>query len=310
MRLDMRFDMLLRIGLDMELDLGSNLGLDLGLDMWVHIGLDFGLGMGLGMRRSMGPGSRRNRYDAVMLYAHAATKVLSEGGDVKDGLAMTDVIRRTSFIGIANTVVALDEKGDRIEDYEVANYVLTTDGVMEIVTVGVFNNTLKKYYPSAHAIVWPNGSNDVPRDVACQSGQSYIEHPHECRPCIRGTFQPGNETLPTSCWSCPPGSFSENSGSSTCTICPPGTYSADSASYKCQKCDYSGLERYQPNAGMSRCEVSVCADVGMDVCMDMSMITYSDAMISACVCICTHIAVVCVGICIHIALRIAQQTLG
>ena len=54
-------------------------------------------------------------HDAVMLYAHAATRVLSEGGDLQDGQAVTKAVRSTRFEGYGGSVVALDTKGDRIE---------------------------------------------------------------------------------------------------------------------------------------------------------------------------------------------------
>ena len=69
-------------------------------------------------------------HDAVMLYAHAATRVLSEGGDLQDGQAVTKAVRSTRFEGYGGSVVALDTKGDRIESYEVMNYVLEADGAI------------------------------------------------------------------------------------------------------------------------------------------------------------------------------------
>ena len=54
-------------------------------------------------------------YNAIMLYSHAATKVLSEGGDLHDGKTMTAAFRSTSFVGIGHNTVTLDEQGDSIE---------------------------------------------------------------------------------------------------------------------------------------------------------------------------------------------------
>ena len=63
-------------------------------------------------------------HDAIMLYAHAATKVLSEGGNLRDGQAVTEAVRSTTFEGVGNRLVALDQHGDRIESYEVMSYVV------------------------------------------------------------------------------------------------------------------------------------------------------------------------------------------
>ena len=63
-------------------------------------------------------------HDAVMLYAHAATKVLSEGGVLEDnGLALMKTLQNTTFEGVGGGTVALDKHSDRIESYEVMNYI-------------------------------------------------------------------------------------------------------------------------------------------------------------------------------------------
>ena len=56
-------------------------------------------------------------HDAIMLYAHAATTVLSKGGDLRDGEAVTATMHNTTFMGVAGTLVVLDTSGDRIESY-------------------------------------------------------------------------------------------------------------------------------------------------------------------------------------------------
>ena len=68
-------------------------------------------------------------FDAVMLYAHAATKLMIEGGDLRDYNAVAGAVRNTSFSGVGGTVVALDSNSDRIELYELMNYVIGEDGV-------------------------------------------------------------------------------------------------------------------------------------------------------------------------------------
>ena len=101
-------------------------------------------------------------YDAVMLYAHAATKVLSEGGDLRDGQAVTAAARNTTFVGVGGSVVALDSRGDRIESYEMMNYVLDSDGAMGSVAVGVFNSTVEEYVAYSQAVLWPGSTLEVP----------------------------------------------------------------------------------------------------------------------------------------------------
>jgi ABC-type branched-subunit amino acid transport system substrate-binding protein len=53
-------------------------------------------------------------HDAVMLYAHAATAVMSKGGDLHNGRAVAAAVHSTKFTGVGGTVVALDSNGDRM----------------------------------------------------------------------------------------------------------------------------------------------------------------------------------------------------
>ena len=103
-------------------------------------------------------------YDAIMLYAYAATKVLSEGGSLQDGTAITEAVRSTAIEGVGGTTVVLNSDGDRIESYEVMNYVLETGNVPSSAAVGMFNNTLKQYKVYERAVVWPGNSTLVPID--------------------------------------------------------------------------------------------------------------------------------------------------
>ena len=103
-------------------------------------------------------------YDAIMLYAHAATKVLAEGGDLHDGEAVTKAVRSTRFQGVGNSVVALDQHGDRIGSYEVMNYVLREGGAIESVPVGLYNSTTQEFLAYERAVVWPGNSSEIPAD--------------------------------------------------------------------------------------------------------------------------------------------------
>ena len=103
-------------------------------------------------------------YDAVMLYARAATKVLAEGGNLQNGTAVTEAIRSTTFTGVGGTLVALDSQGDRLESYEVINCVLEAGNVMHSVAVAVLDNTRQQYRTYKRAIVWPGKRVQAPVD--------------------------------------------------------------------------------------------------------------------------------------------------
>ena len=103
-------------------------------------------------------------YDAIMLYAHAVTAVMSKGGTPDDGRAVTAAVRNTSFTGVGGTVVVLNSRGDRIESYEVINYVLEEGNVMRSLAVGVFDSMSRQYRAYERAVVWPGKTVEVPAD--------------------------------------------------------------------------------------------------------------------------------------------------
>ena len=105
-------------------------------------------------------------YSAIMLYAHAATKVLLEGGELDDGQSVTAALRNTTFVGVGGQEVFLNEHGDRIESYEVMNYVMLEDGATRSLPVGRYNSTTRKYLAYGRAVVWPGHTTVVPNDSA------------------------------------------------------------------------------------------------------------------------------------------------
>ena len=91
--------------------------------------------------------------------------MLSKGGDLRDGEAVTVAVRSTSFPGVAGTLVELDSNGDRINSYEVMNYVLGPSNVIRSVTVGVYNSSRRRYMPYEQAVLWPGNTTEVPVDL-------------------------------------------------------------------------------------------------------------------------------------------------
>ena len=103
-------------------------------------------------------------HEAIMLYAHAVTKLLLEGGDLNNGTAVTEAVRSTTFEGVGGGTVVLDEKGDRIASYEVMNIMVDVEGRMSSVPVGLYNSTLQQYKAYERAVVWPGEAMEVPVD--------------------------------------------------------------------------------------------------------------------------------------------------
>ena len=61
--------------------------------------------------------------------------------------------------------MALDTNGDRMESYEVMNYVLE-GGSMSSVGVGMYDCTLRQYRAYERLVVWPGNSTEVPADYS------------------------------------------------------------------------------------------------------------------------------------------------
>ena len=103
-------------------------------------------------------------FDAIMLYAHAATKVLLNGGQLYNGPAMAHAVRNTTIESVAKGIVALDKNGDRISSYEVMNYVVEADDQMNSVPVGTYDSSEQQYTAYERAVVWPGSTIEVPVD--------------------------------------------------------------------------------------------------------------------------------------------------
>ena len=103
-------------------------------------------------------------YEVILLYAHAATKMMLEERDLDSGQAVTEAVRNTSFVGIGGNTVALDKKGDRIESYQVMNIVVDMESTISSVPVGLYNSTLQQYKAYEQAVVWPGKTVEIPAD--------------------------------------------------------------------------------------------------------------------------------------------------
>ena len=129
-------------------------------------------------------------YDAVFLFAHAATRVISEGSDVDDGSAIVEAMTKTSFEGILQRSVELDENGDAIEPYAVMNYVEQGDGNMRGVEVGVYGSGQLDL--RVDEVRWPGNASVVPLDgiqqEPCRAGEYYNKSIGHCDNCSAGFF--------------------------------------------------------------------------------------------------------------------------
>ena len=103
-------------------------------------------------------------HDAIMLYAHAVTKLLIEGQNLhRDAQSVTEVVWNTTFMGVGGHVALNPHSGDRIESYDVMNYVKRAGGGMKSMLVGTYNRT-EQYTVYAQVVVWPGSSANTPLD--------------------------------------------------------------------------------------------------------------------------------------------------
>ena len=215
-------------------------------------------------------------YDAVMLYAHAATTVMSDGGDLHDGQALTNAIQNATFDGVEGSTVALSQDGDRIESHEVVNYWHGEDNSLVIVPVGLYNSLLKQYTEYTRAVVWPGGINQVPLSfidpVPCKYGEFLNALTDRCAACPAGQYQVFYRHGRNSCERCSPGMFSGKQGEASCQRCSaqPGKYQPDSGQRECLACRnrtgdatdvgtgdaYSTIELGSINASSCLCSVN------------------------------------------------------
>ena len=167
--------------------------------------------------------------NAVLLFAHAATRVLDDGGNVDDGALMFRAMTSLSFEGIQQQPFRLNKNGDAIESYDAMNYVYE-NGAMHSIEIGHFADG--RYLRTIAEVRWPGGQGHVPRAFVptCGPGQiwrmpsnsTYVKD-GVCEACMPGWYQPiWNETA-TACMECPPGAVTAMPMQTTCTTCPEGT---------------------------------------------------------------------------------------
>ena len=131
----------------------------------------------------------------------------------------------------------LDQHGDRIESFEVKNYV-DADGQMGSVRVGLYDSILQQYRAYEQAVVWPGNTTKVPvaRHIDdCPAGQFVDSSFNLCRSCSPGMYS--NNSRATVCTVCTPGFFSIKESAVSCKPCLPGMFAQDFGTKKCSECD-------------------------------------------------------------------------
>ena len=106
-------------------------------------------------------------YDAVLLYAIAAHRVLAQGGDLTNGTEVIDqILNRTYFSTLQNANITIDDNGDSEGDYIVLAMIDLIDemsskcpGSSSLMTMGDFENNGATFVPHerSKSVLWPKG---------------------------------------------------------------------------------------------------------------------------------------------------------
>jgi ABC-type branched-subunit amino acid transport system substrate-binding protein len=100
-----------------------------------------------------------NLYDAIFLFAHAATRYPEL---LADGRKLAEMMMNYSFQGLGGGIVELDRDGDKKESIRVLNYVAHKDGSSVARRVGLYAAIKAEYTPDDVTVIWPGGSTDIP----------------------------------------------------------------------------------------------------------------------------------------------------
>ncbi|XP_053575474.1 vomeronasal type-2 receptor 26-like [Bombina bombina] len=148
--------------------------------------------------------------------------------------------------------VFFDKNGDPPALYDIVNWQLAANGMMQHKTVGSYDTSLvadKRLIINASAVMWPSGYGQVPTSVCstkCPSGFRRLV--------IRGA--------PACCFQCvlcPPGKISNHTDSIDCTKCPKDKW----PNHKKDKCLPKVIEflTYEETLGATLATISITSSV-------------------------------------------------
>ncbi|VDI01664.1 atrial natriuretic peptide receptor A [Mytilus galloprovincialis] len=94
-------------------------------------------------------------YDGAIYLTEAINRTVEEGGDLNDGLALSQKLWNDTYMGITG-LVAIDHQGDRLTDFDI--YHMTDSATQTFKLVGRFRGATSNYEPiPGVSIQWRNG---------------------------------------------------------------------------------------------------------------------------------------------------------
>uniref|UniRef100_A0A672Z2K9 G-protein coupled receptors family 3 profile domain-containing protein n=1 Tax=Sphaeramia orbicularis TaxID=375764 RepID=A0A672Z2K9_9TELE len=159
-----------------------------------------------------------NVYKGVYAVAHALHNILgcNETCDSKrplDPLRILQQIRQINFKTKEGDEVYFNENGDPAAKYEIINWQPTQNGIVDFVTVGLYDASLladRQLILENKTLIWAQNSMQVPLSVCSE----------ECPLGTRKVLQKGKPVCCYDCIRCAEGEFSNITDSITCERCP------------------------------------------------------------------------------------------
>ncbi|XP_033182180.1 extracellular calcium-sensing receptor-like [Anabas testudineus] len=166
-----------------------------------------------------------NVYKGVYAVAHALHSILDCNETCNnrvqlDPFTILQHIKKLNFTTKEGDEVYFNENGDPPAKYEIINWQPTENGVVDFVTVGLYDASLpadKQLSLKNKSLVWTQNSKQVPVSVCSE----------KCPPGTRKVLQKGKPVCCYDCIRCAEGEISNTTDSITCLRCQPEFWSND-----------------------------------------------------------------------------------
>uniref|UniRef100_UPI0009B343C2 extracellular calcium-sensing receptor-like n=1 Tax=Monopterus albus TaxID=43700 RepID=UPI0009B343C2 len=166
-----------------------------------------------------------NIYKGVYAVAHALHNILGCNETCNynvqlDPLTNLCHIRNINFKTKEGDEVYFNENGDPAAKYEIINWQPTENGILDFVTVGLYDASLpagKQLSLQLESFIWAQNSKQVPVSVCSE----------KCPPGTRKVLQKGKPVCCYDCIRCAEGEISNMTDSITCERCHPESWSSE-----------------------------------------------------------------------------------
>nr|XP_046245822.1 extracellular calcium-sensing receptor-like [Scatophagus argus] len=164
-----------------------------------------------------------NVYKGVYAVAHALHSILKcnktcDKKEQLDPFMILEHIRKIRFKTKEGDEVYFDENGDPAAKYEIINWQPTENGIVDFVTVGLYDASLpadQQLNLQNKSLIWAQNSKQVPLSVCSE----------KCPPGTRKVLQKGKPVCCYDCIRCAEGEISNITDSVTCVRCDPDFWS-------------------------------------------------------------------------------------